>query len=346
MITGTPTLKKHANGVFYAHWSEAAIGQAAKTRVASLRTKDRAVAKVRFDETIAAKTRSKTTPTVAECWAAYEAKHVRPRVTALASTMRSWALLRPSFGALRGDQVTQEAVDAYVASRPVKPVTIRRELSALVACLNFAKRAKMLGADVETKFVLPGEGKPRDRWLTDAEIARLYGACPRGYHFPHRIAVFLRMALETGGRLQSILDLTWGRVDFETGVIHLDVPSRATTKKRRPSVPMSKNLRDEIEWMRGHEDDFVIAPRATPAQIWREMQAVAIKAGFGAKAPTGISPNVLRHTAATHMARRGVPLWKIAKILGNSMAVVERVYAKHAPDDLRDAVDQISGGRV
>jgi integrase len=57
---------------------------------------------------------------------------------------------------------------------------------------------------------------------------------------------------------------------------------------------------------------------------------------------TGISPHVFRHTAATQMARRGIPLFLIAKALGNSMRMVERVYAKHAPDDLRAAMDMIS----
>jgi hypothetical protein len=46
------------------------------------------------------------------------------------------------------------------------------------------------------------------------------------------------------------------------------------------------------------------------------------------------------------MARRGVPLWTIAKVLANTLAMVERVYAKHAPDDLRDAVGMISGGAL
>jgi integrase len=59
-----------------------------------------------------------------------------------------------------------------------------------------------------------------------------------------------------------------------------------------------------------------------------------------------VSPHVLRHTAATHMARAGKPLWKIAKILGNTIDVVERVYAKHCPDDLRDTVNSITGGAV
>jgi integrase len=51
----------------------------------------------------------------------------------------------------------------------------------------------------------------------------------------------------------------------------------------------------------------------------------------------------MRHTAATHMARRGVPLFIIAKALGNSLQMVEKVYSHHSPDDLRAAVEAISG---
>ena len=50
--------------------------------------------------------------------------------------------------------------------------------------------------------------------------------------------------------------------------------------------------------------------------------------------------------AALHMARKGVSLWKIAKILGNTLTMVERVYAKHCPDDLRESVGAISGGAL
>ena len=46
------------------------------------------------------------------------------------------------------------------------------------------------------------------------------------------------------------------------------------------------------------------------------------------------------------MARRGVPLYLIAKVLGDTIATVEKVYAKHAPDDLRAAVDMISSAHV
>jgi len=93
------------------------------------------------------------------------------------------------------------------------------------------------------------------------------------------------------------------------------------------------------------------------SDVWATVQCIAERAGFGdpRKTPrrngmkprkTGISPHVLRHTAATQMARRGVPLYDIAGVLGNSLAMVEKVYAKHCPERLRAAVDRISGNSL
>jgi integrase len=164
---------------------------------------------------------------------------------------------------------------------------------------------------------------------------------------------FLWLALETAGRVQALLDLTWDRVDFETGMISLNVPGRKKTKKRRAEVPMSKALRPIL--LRAYDErdgDLVLD---TKAPIWTTLQHIAIEAGLAPKqvlrsgkkpTATGISPHVLRHTAATHMARRGVSLFLIAKVLGNGVQVVERTYAKYSPGDLQGAVDRISNGEL
>jgi len=51
----------------------------------------------------------------------------------------------------------------------------------------------------------------------------------------------------------------------------------------------------------------------------------------------GVTPHVLRHTAATWMAQAGVSLVQIAGYLGNSAATVERVYAHHHPSHMAEA---------
>src|SRR5690606_20748430 len=126
------------------------------------------------------------------------------------------------------------------------------------------------------------------------------------------------IALETAARKQAILDLTWDRVDFETSTIHFDVPGRVKTKKRRASVPISSALRPVLE--RAHRERIGDLVLDNKAAVWKSIQVAAIKAGFSDQVvvrgdkpkATGISPHVLRHTAATHMARRGVSLFTIS----------------------------------
>jgi integrase len=238
-----------------------------------------------------------------------------------------------------------------------KPATIRRELAILRACFNWCsdptERKPIISRADVPGFALPADSEPRDRWLKEDEIKRLLAAAEAGRVGGRlsRVERFLWLALETAGRKQALLDLTWDRVDFETNVIHLALPGRKQTKKRRASVPISRALRPVLERAYNERTNDRVLDHG--AEVWASVQSVAAAAGFGPpQGPrltgtkpkaTGISPHVMRHTAATHMARRGVPLWKIGKILGDNLATVEKTYAKHCPDDLREAVDMISG---
>lgn len=217
----------------------------------------------------------------------------------------------------------------------------------------------MLDPDHVPAFDLPADGLPRQRWLTIAEIDALHSAAREMRGGAPRLSRgerFLWLALETAARKEAILDLTWDRVDFELKTIDFNVPGRRLTKKRRVVVPISSALlpvlqrafRERLEPKR--RDGLVMDNRG---EMWATIQSIAIKAGLapaqkigtGQKPKaTGISPHVFRHTAATHMARQGMPLWIIGKVLGNSLPMVERVYAKFAVDDLRAAVECVSNG--
>jgi integrase len=69
----------------------------------------------------------------------------------------------------------------------------------------------------------------------------------------------------------------------------------------------------------------------------------AIQRTAGRAMIEGVTPYVLRHTAAVWMAEGGVPMSEISQYLGHtSTAVTERVYARYSPDHLRRASDAIS----
>lgn len=238
--------------------------------------------------------------------------------------------------------------------------TVRKDLALLRACFNWcadsSERKAIISAISVPGFPLPPEGAAKDRWLRTEEIQALLSSAAKQRNGMRlsRGERFLWLALETAGRKAAILDLTWDRVDFETNVIRLHDPKREKTKKVRASVPISKSLRPVL--LRAHKERTGQLVMDNKAEVWATVQIIAEGAGYGGpRGPrsngakpkaTGISPHVLRHTAATHMARRGVPLWKIAKILGNSLVMTEKVYSHHCPDDLREAIDLISDGAL
>ena len=284
---------------------------------------------------------------VRDLWEVYRSKH---EVAGAETRAYIWKNLEAHFGDLRITAISDAVVEDYQVKRerghigrPSRPSTIRRELSALRACFNWCahRKRKLIPKEHVPAFDLPPDGEPRDRWLRKDEIQKLLDTAARRRvgHRLSRAERFLWIALETAARKQAALDLTWDRVDFETGMIDFNVPGRKKTKKKRTVVPMSTALRPVLERaFAERKNNFVFDH---DGEIAKTIKRVAIEAGVA-----GVSPHVLRHTAATHMARNGVPLWMIAGILGNSIAMIEKVYAKHCPDGLRDAVNLISGGAL
>jgi integrase len=368
-----PTLEPNDKGVFYAYWSE---GRRSKRQ--TMGTSDPATAQRKFALWLLARQddpeSDKATSgdhTVGDCWFIYEEKHLKRSGINQDTPMFHKKALEPHFWNIKVTELTQVHIDEYVEKRTtgklgrtVKPQTVRREIQSLFAAIHFcAKPAQQMNVPVLPAFTLPDAGEPRDRWLTNSEVDQMFAAAERlrrGTRLS-RGERFLWLALKTAGRMSALLELTWDRVDFETRVIHLDVPGRKKTKKRRASVPISDDLMPILQQAYAERIEKKAEPGKPPpkelvmdnqADVWATVQLIAIEAGLGGVRPkllrsekpkaTGISPHVLRHTAATHMARRGVPLWIIAKILGNTLQMVERVYAKHSPDDLREAINLIS----
>lgn len=241
--------------------------------------------------------------------------------------------LMASFGEKRPGDISQVLENRYKRERGVAMSTIRLELSLLRASWAEAVRRRLLSVDdLPVLDPLPALAPPRDRWLRDPEIEQLLETAQSN----RRVLAFLHIALETGARRTAIQDLTWDQVDWDTGVIHFLPEGQAQSRKRRASVPISKTLRPELDRMFADKvDEFVIGEGT---HINKALAHVARKAGL-----KGVTPHVMRHTAATRMARKGVPLWLIAKVLGNTVDQVEQVYAKHTPDMLVDAVNAISG---
>jgi integrase len=211
------------------------------------------------------------------------------------------------------------------------PGYIRRDVTVLRAALAWALREGWI--DKAPYIEMPPKPPPRDRWLTRDEIDRLI-QCARSAH----IRLFIVLAYHTAARTGAILDLTWERVDLEHKLIHYAKPGRRETKKRRATVPINTAALAEVQRVALIRIcDYVIE--------YHGRKVNSIKTGFRrACREAGIaecSPHVLRHSSASHMVMAGVPLAEVARMLGDTEAMVEKVYGKWAPDYLRRAADAL-----
>jgi integrase len=305
---------------YYATWTDG--GQ---TKRIALRTSDLSEA----ERQLADLKRKPLGKTIGDCATAYLADK---QITAASfKNMKfAWDTAAPFFAHLRPGHVTRDLCREYAAKRRSEGVqdgTIIKELSTVRSAINWAIKHN------EAVFELPSQPPPKDRWLTEAEARALVAAC-----HTHHIKLFTVLALATAARSNALLDLTWDRVNFERGFIELDLPGRR--RKKRATVPINDMARQML--LEAH------AGRLSPYVVeWGGDRVRSIKKGFGAAAKAAglkdVTPHTLRHTAATWMTMKGVPMGVIAQYLGHTNSrITERVYAKYAPDFLQAAAQAVS----
>lgn len=309
-------------GRWYAVW----LDDGGATKRSALRTADRAVA----ERNLLAFIKANEAPreTAADIMKAYladrqgRASHTR--------SADAWKRLEPHFGRLRPADIGRQTCREYAAmrARRVKPGTIIKELSVLRAALRW--HDKHTPAIIE----MPRHPPPRDRYLTREEYRALRDAAAPTPH----CRLFIIVAYSTAGRAGAVLELTWDRVDFRRGLVQLATEDEHGNKGRA-LVPMSDGLRAALQdAKRAALSDYVIEYAGRPVRSVRKaFQAACERAGL-----TDVSPHVLRHTAAVHMAESGIPIIEIARYLGHTnTATTYRVYAVHSPGYLKKAAETL-----
>ena len=244
----------------------------------------------------------------------------------------------------------------------------RRDLEDLRAAIGHHASENLHRAVVNVW--LPPKGPPRDRWLTRSEAARLLWACWRhrelqtrhrgpekGRKIPtnkrplRHLARFILIGIYTGTRAGAIATASAIRAegrsfaDLDQGIFYRLAQGKRATNKRQPPAPLPPRLLAHMRrWQRlglvgGHFVEFNGKPIASIKTAFARAVRLAGLSSKGGK----IVPHTLRHTAATWLMQRGVPMWQAAGYLGMSTEILDRVYGHHGPDHLKGAADAISG---
>jgi integrase len=228
--------------------------------------------------------------------------------------------------------------------RGIKSGTIRRELGALIAALNWAVKQKTLGLtrndlpDVE----LGAASEPRVVYLTREEERDFWAralADTTSAGELSRVARYVALALAAAQRSEANLELTWDRVDFERGLIDFRVPGAVATNKRRGVVPIADRLLPVLQRARSESRARGEPPTALmcgPGAIRKAWETWLGKTPY-----KHIHPHDLRRTWASLAVQAGVPIYEVASVLNDDVATVERHYGVLRPGHLKSAINAV-----
>lgn len=339
--------------VWYAFWYDA---ERRHERRKSLDTRDHIEAVRRFaeflvkgvDDPAARRSIPGVKATVSQVLDWYEKDHVS---TVAAPERQRYAIthLKRHFADKPIGEVDIEASRAYryqrvrglASGRKVSESTVRRELGALVAAANHALKWKRIKVDELPQVELPIEAGAEDRkpWLTKESIRFILA------NAEDDLRDFCTLAYYWGSRRQAIERLTAVQVDLKHGRVDLHPPGTRRTKKRKPIVPIYPEIRSVLEkrmivaadnggWLfpaRSHKTGTGFA------DFYEEFKKLCKAHNITAvDSPPGEVPwpHLLRHSRASHMLMNGESIYKVAKLLGDTVKTVESVYGHHSAEFL------------
>jgi integrase len=219
------------------------------------------------------------------------------------------------------------------------PGTAARSLAVLGAMLQFAVGRQLIPAN-PTKGVKLLKGRKRERFLSEAELARLSGVLAT-MEVEHRLsptaAVAIRLLLLSGCRKSEILSMRWEWVDLERGLLRL--PESKTGAKVVPLAAAAVKLLSELP----RSGAFAL-PAAKGAGhyigLQKDWERVRARAGLA-----GVRVHDLRHSFASFAVADGNSLYLIGKVLGHKQARTTEIYAHLADDPIR-AVANRTAARI
>ena len=207
--------------------------------------------------------------------------------------------------------------------------TINRKISHLNTMMTVAAER---GWVVPFKLPRRKEGEHRIRWLSDNEEMALLNVCT---HLGlHELRDLVMVAIDTGFRRGELLGLRPN--DFVNGMVHLHAGS--TKSDRARAVPATKRVSEILSHRAHQRKTFDLTVPALRHQ-WR-----LVKRAMKLEDDPQFVFHMLRHTCASRLVQRGVPLAVVQSWMGHSNIQTTLRYAHLAPENLLVAKEALEMG--
>lgn len=348
----TPDGKQHMEKVGYKFRDKVTVFKAEEIRAAKIAGKELPISEQRRIE----KEQSEAW-TISRLWIAYnEWKPDRPGRAA--DTSRWNRYLKDIVGSKETHEIDNFTIDRIKkATRAGTKIiggveievsrsnqTVKHVLALLRILLNYGHEEKGLpSTGIAWKKKMPEVVVDRPEYRNDAETAQLFAVLREEIAEQKPVAGLMFLALLTGMRKRELLELTWGNVDLQQGVLFI----KNTKEKKAKHIVLGAEARQFLEtWPHTGEFVFCKPDGSRYSTIARTLTRLRDRAGL----PKTFRPlHGLRHNFATLAINQGVPVSVIAKALGHGVGhsgVITARYAHVLDKALSDAAETVNSAIV
>lgn len=267
--------------------------------------------------------------------------------------------LRPKWGKVPIGSITRQMVKAWAAElrrQDKAPASVEKCVLLLSASLNAAVDAEVIDTNPASRIKLPKGAQAMERYFAHEEYDAVYKEMPTTFD-----QLVLEVLVRTGMRMGEAAGLHWNRVDLDRGLVRVIETFDEVTgmvnpypkSKRARIIPLSTVL---VERLKVERDARVeagenlrggcTAPHATG--VCRSALVLRTETGrplrwsnwsYRVYHPALDRAKVgharlydLRHTYASWLLQRGIPLAQVGQLLGHVSPQTTQIYAHLATE--------------
>jgi integrase len=209
--------------------------------------------------------------------------------------------------------------------------SINNILNFLKALIKYAFKNDYIKNDFSKYIQLLEIDNARERFLTKDEIKELYEYSKND----ETLYLLFKLALNTGGRLATLLNIHKKDIDFSHNLLTLKDFKNNSTYKAFLTVNLKELLEKKVYSLKLNDKLFPSNPERRLRAMLNELFNKDIRQN---DRKNKIVFHSLRHTFASHLAINGTPIFTIQKLMNHKDIRMTLRYAKLSPDSGRESI--------
>jgi integrase len=253
--------------------------------------------------------------------------------------------ISPTLGDREIETITTEELENLQKQKVkvLSPKTVNQTIEMFSTMFNYGLKKELCKTlNPATNVKRFKVDNTRERYLATDEIEELYELLKDN----ELLLLFVKLALTTGGRLETILHIQKKDIDLPTNTITLHDLKNKDTYKGFLTYDIVEMITPLLKSLRANEylislDGTKFTSRQLQSRLKPKLDKLFNEELDTRDAKNRVVIHTLRHTFASHLAISGTPIYTIQKLMNHKDIKQTMRYAKLAPDSGKDFVNSL-----